>query len=140
MDELKLVFIHFRGNEWKGEMNNYQLLFATDEDIELFDDDSWGVFPANGLPTPPSSEYITLVMDIESEIKLILAQNSAIYRMYDAVDGVVPLGYEDINNYDYYPENRLVLRYGMTQDEVEEKLSLSDISPIIRLNDEKEIE
>lgn len=139
-EELKLIFIHHCGSDWNGNNTKYQLLFATDEDIEMFDDDSWGLFPAKGLVATPPSSFITQIMNIETEISLILAQNSMTFRMYDAVDGIIPLGYEDINNYDYYPDFRLVLHYGMTEDEVMEALSKSDISPEIQMNDEKEID
>ena len=45
-----------------------------------------------------------------------------------AVDGIIALAYEDITDYEEYPENgRLVLKYGMTIDEVIEKLNNKDI-------------
>ena len=59
-----------------------------------------------------------------SEIELDLIQNSDFFGMYDAVDGVIALGWEkNFSN----EKVRLVFHYGNTLEEVENKLYERDI-------------
>lgn len=129
MNETKLIYIHLSGTNWDDDNFTYQLLFSNDDNMEDWEDDTWGIFPASGRPIIPPKEVVTLSFTITTSIKLILAQNSQTFRMYDAIDGIIPIGYEDIDDYDVYPDERLVLHYGETPDEIEEKLSRLDITP-----------
>lgn len=118
--ELKLVFVHQKGTDIDG-MYTYQFLFSSSEDV---DGEEWGTFPAMGRPETPESELIDLVIEFEFEILLDLAKNSSIHTMYDAIDGVIALAYENIFGYEVYPDPRLVFKYNETYDEVMRKLSL----------------
>jgi hypothetical protein len=42
--------------------------------------------------------------------------------VWDAVDGVIALGYENIDDYESYPESRLHFHFGDTIKDVENKL------------------
>lgn len=132
-----LTYIYLSGSNWGSDKYTYQLLFSTKDKFDNFDDDSWGFYPATGRPNPPSSEEIVSVVTITTEIDLILAQNSKLYRMYDAIDGITPLGYENIDNYDVYPEIRLVLNFGDDINHVLDELNKFGIIPDVKdLEDE----
>jgi hypothetical protein len=47
--------------------------------------------------------------------------------VWDAVDGVIALGYENIDDYESYPESRLHFHFGDTIKDVENKLYEKDL-------------
>lgn len=91
--------------------------------------DDFDQFPA-GLCvnlTPNEEDYDTIKI-IKTNIKLSLIQDSTCFGMQDAMDGIVAIGYEDISDYEEYPEDgRLILHYGISYDECEELLANKNI-------------
>lgn len=91
--------------------------------------DDFEQFPA-GLCvnlTPNEEDYDT-IKTIKTNIKLALIQDSTCFGMQDAMDGIVAIGYEDISDYEEYPEDgRLILHYGITLEETEELLANKNI-------------
>ena len=86
--------------------------------------DDWDTMPANGNPTTPDINEIEKVGVLNREgIEMELVQNSDFFCMKDAVDKVVALAWEE----DKDLENRLVFHYGMTEQEVKDKLYEKDI-------------
>ncbi len=86
--------------------------------------DDWDTNPANGNPTSPEIEKIRRVGVLNREdIEMELIQNSDFFCMKDAVDNVIALAWES----DRDIEDRLVFHYGMTEDEVKDKLYEKDI-------------
>lgn len=122
-EELKLVFVHKKGVDIDG-IQTYQFLFSSSDDV---DGEEWGTFPAHGKPEAPSEDVIDLIIEFSFDILLDLALNSSIYTMYDCVDGVVALAYENILGYEKYPDPRLVFMYGESHPAVMKKLSLYNI-------------
>ena len=122
-EELKLVFVHKKGIDID-DVYSYQFLFSSLEDI---DGEDWGTFPAHDRPQAPDEEMIELSIEFSFDIKLDLAKESSIYTMYDAVDGVVALAYENILGYEVYPDPRLVFMYGESYSNVIKKLSLYNV-------------
>ena len=57
-----------------------------------------------------------------------LVQNSDFFSIYDAVDNVIALAWEDVEN-EYYDESqtRLVFHFGDTEEKVIDKLYERDI-------------
>lgn len=62
----------------------------------------------------PFEIFIKKVGHLEADLKLDVIQNSDTFAVWDAVDGVISLGWENINAYDSYPEKRLCFRFGET--------------------------
>ena len=60
-------------------------------------------------------------------MKLDVVQNSDTFAVWDAVDGVIALAWENINAYDSYPDKRLCFKFGEKIKEVEEKLYEKDL-------------
>ena len=120
---MKLVYINEVGEDWTGN-NIYEFLFA--DEIENIDGDDWDALPASGRPSPPSSDFIVKVGKLTSELKFELVQKSDTFAVWDAVDGVVALGWEDISEYDEYPDTRLYFDFGINIKIVEDRLYEKD--------------
>jgi len=118
---MNLVFINELGPNFRGD-NIYEFIFSDIDDVH---GDEWESETANGKPTPPYVEFIKKVGVLKnSEIELELIQNSDFFGMYDAVDGVIALGWEKPDNYD---GKRLVFHFGDELKNVENKLYEKDI-------------
>ena len=115
-----LVFVNGLGANYKGN-KTYEFIFSKTDDVWGED---WDTNPANGNPTTPDINEIEKVGVLNREgIEMELVQNSDFFCMKDAVDRVVALAWEE----DKDIENRLVFHYGMTEQEVKDKLYEKDI-------------
>jgi hypothetical protein len=115
-----LVFVNGLGANYKGN-KTYEFVFSKTDDVWGED---WDTNPANGNPTTPDINEIEKVGVLNREgIEMELVQNSDFFCMKDAVDKVVALAWEE----DKDIENRLVFHYGMTEQEVKDKLYEKDI-------------
>jgi hypothetical protein len=87
--------------------------------------ESWESKPSNGYPSPPELQYIKKVGVLRNtDIKLELIQNSDFFCMIDAIDDVVALAWEhDEEN----GQKRMVFRFGMTEQEIKDKLYERDL-------------
>jgi hypothetical protein len=116
-----LIYVNGLGPNYKGD-NLYEFIFSDDLDV-------WGEYweskPSNGYPTPPELKYIKKVGVLRNtDIKLELIQNSDFFSMIDAIDDVVALAWEpDEEN----GQNRMVFRFGMTEQQIKDKLYERDL-------------
>lgn len=135
MDELFLIYINVVGKDWKG-VNIYEFIFSdTTEDI---DGEDWDAIPASGRPLPPYEEYVKRVGRLTTdEYKLDVIQNSDSFSVWDSIDGVVALGWENMDDYDEYPEKRLAFHFGDKLEDVEAKLYAHDL--ILEYNKTKDV-
>ena len=121
----RLVFVNELGPNFRGD-NLYEFIFSDNEDVSGED---WESSPAGGNPQPPHIDYITKVGVLKNDkIKLNVIQSSDFFSFYDAVDKVIALSWEDIEN-EYYNEDdtRLVFHYGDSEEDVMTKLYERDI-------------
>ena len=132
MKTLYLIYINYVGKDYKG---NYIYEFLFSDTTKKIDGEEWDTFPASGRPQPPHEMYIKHVGKLESQLKLDVVQNSDTFAVWDAIDGVIALAWENINAYDSYPEHRLCFRFGETLKEVEAKLYEKDL--ILKYNTSK---
>ena len=124
MKEYFLVYINKIGVNYKG---NFLYEFIFSNTTENVDGDNWDTYPASGRPEPPHSNFIKKVGVLETDIVLELIQDSDTLAVWDAVDGVIALAYENINGYDTYPESRLHFHFGEKIKEIEDKLYEKDL-------------
>ncbi len=124
MKGLLLIYINMVGKDYK---DNYIYEFIFSDSIKNIDGEDWDLFPASGRPKPPNDTFIKKVGRLESAVKLDVIQNSDTFAVWDAVDGVIALAWENINAYDSYPENRLSFKFGEPILEVESKLYEKDL-------------
>lgn len=120
MDGLYLVFV----NEIcvTGGVHEYEFYFAKNPDA------FWGVgFDAdfaNKDEVIPDKKTYDEVIRLKSTIPFFCAQNNKCFSMQHVVDGVIAVAFEDIIDYDEYPEPyRIVFQYGESYTSVEEKLA-----------------
>ena len=117
----KLIYVNGLGPNYKGD-NLYEFIFSDNLDVW---GDSWESKPSNGYPSPPEIQYIKKVGVLRNtDVKLELIQNSDFFCMIDAIDDVVALAWEtDEEN----GQKRLVFRFGMTEQEIKDKLYERDL-------------
>ena len=116
-----LIYVNGLGPNYKGD-NLYEFIFSDEKDVW---GESWESKPCNGYPTPPELKYIKKVGVLRNtDIKLELIQNSDFFCMIDAIDDVVALAWEpDEEN----GQNRMVFRFGMTEQQIKDKLYERDL-------------
>lgn len=125
MTDLGLVYIHYVGENWRGD-NVYQFLFS--DDLENVDGEDWDAIPAAGKPLPPAPEFIKETGLLVTELKFELLQDSTEKTYWDGVDKLVALGSEYINEYEIYPEARLGFTFGDSITKVKELLYAQDLT------------
>jgi hypothetical protein len=129
MKDLYLIYINKIGTNFKGE-HIFEFLFSDRTDLDW--DESWYessvIVDKNDLTPDPS--FIKLVGSLKtSELDLELVQNSGVFQVYNAVEGIIALGWqklEDTEEEDYI-EERIVFKFGETNKSVEEKLYTIDL-------------
>ena len=124
--DVSLLFIRLIGEENDGYYR-YEFIF-TDNPDEAWGDD-WEYKPSGLVNTLiPSDEYITEIHIVKTKIKFDLIQNNMCFGMQDCMDGIVALAYENIDEYENYPEDgRLFFMFGESFDDVERKLAIKNI-------------
>jgi hypothetical protein len=124
MGKLFLVYVNYVGKDYKG---NYLYEFIFSDTIQDIDGDEWDTYPASGRPQPPHESFIKKVGRLESELMLDVIQNSDTFAVWDAIDGVVALAWENINDYETYPEKRICFKFGEALLDIEGKLYEKDL-------------
>lgn len=123
--DLYLVYVNEVGKTWEGQYI-YEFLFSNKtKDI---DGEDWDVYPAAGNPEPPRADLVKKVGKIASTLKLSMIQNSDTFAVWDAIDGVIALAWEDIAEYEEYPEHRMCFKFGELIQSVTDKLYEKDIT------------
>ena len=124
MKDLYLIYVNHVGKNYKGN-HIYEFIFS--DTTSGIDGEEWDTFPASGRPEPPHEIFIKYVGKLDSNLKLDVVQNSDTFAVWDAVDGVIALAWENVNAYDSYPEHRLCFKFGESVKEVENKLYEKDL-------------
>jgi hypothetical protein len=128
--DLRLIYINKIGTNFKGE-HMFEFLFSdrTDHDWDEEWYESSVVTDMTDL-TPPQL-YIKSVGFLKTdELDLDLVQESGVFQVYNAVEGIIALGWEKYDDEDEIEEEleeRLVFKFGDHKTEVEAKLLSMDI-------------
>ena len=125
-EEVNLGFIRLIGEENDGYYR-YEFIFT--DNIDEFWGEEFNQKPAclvNNLV--PSDEYITEIHIVKMKIKLELLQDNCCFAYSDGMDGIISIAWEDISEYDEFPEDgRIFFRFGESLEEVENKLAMKNI-------------
>lgn len=114
-----LIYVNGLGPNFRGD-NLYEFIFSDDKDVW---GENWDSKPSNGYPQPPELKYVKKVGVLKNtDIKLDLIQNSDYFSMIDAVDGVIALAWESDD-----VEDRMVFRFGQSEDEITDILYSKDL-------------
>ena len=127
--DLRLIYINKIGTNFKGE-HMFEFLFSdrTDHDWDEEWYESSVVTDMTDL-TPPQL-YIKSVGFLKTdELDLDLVQESGVFQVYNAVEGIIALGWEKFEDEEEIDEEleRLVFKFGDHKTEVEAKLLSMDI-------------
>lgn len=109
MKDLYLIFVNVVGKTHTGKML-YEFIFS--DSLEGIDGEDWDQVPAAGRPDIPHEHLIKKVGRVETEIKFDVIQDSDTFAVWDSVDGVIALAWENINAYESYPKQRLSFKFG----------------------------
>ena len=121
---MKLVYINKIGQSWKG---NYIYEFLFSDVVKDIDGEGWDSYPSSGNPEPPEGRFIKETGLLNTTLKLDLVQESDSFAMWDAVDGIVAMSWENMEGYDEYPEKRLFFSFGEDIESVNDKLYEKDM-------------
>jgi len=121
---MKLVYINKIGQNWKGNLI-YEFLFS--DILKNIDSEGWDSYPASNNPGPPEEKFIKKTGNLITEIKLDIIQESDSFGMWDAVDGIIALAWENLDGYDDYPDSRLFFTFGEDIKSIESKLYEKDL-------------
>lgn len=132
MKDLKLIYVLQVGENWKGE-NIYEFLFS--DTLENIDGDDWDVYPASGKPSPPYKSMIKGVGKLVTTFKFDVIQESDSFCVFDAVDGIIALAWENIDDYSEYPDSRISFKFGEAFESVKDTLYSKDL--ILEFNEIK---
>jgi hypothetical protein len=121
---MKLVYINKIGQNWKG---NYIYEFLFSDILDDIDGEGWDSYPSSGNPEPPEGKLIKKSGVLNTDLKLDLVQESDSFAMWDAVDGIVAMAWENMEGCDDYPEKRLYFSFGEEISSVEDKLYEKDM-------------
>jgi hypothetical protein len=123
--DVGLLYIHYVGQNWRGE-NVYQFLFT--DNLEDADGEDWDAIPAAGKPLPPNKDFVVDSGLLVTDLKFELLQNSTERTYWDGVDKLIALGSEDMTDYEDYPEKRLGFMFGETIKSVTDALYAHDLT------------
>jgi hypothetical protein len=119
--QLYLVYIKPIGvdsNEW------YEYDFYFSKTPETFWCEGFDCDFADQTDILPEDGTFDEVKRLRTMIPLFCMQHNKCFSMSHVISGVLCVAFEDISDYDEYPEPfRLVLKYGMGYSEVEAKLA-----------------
>ena len=120
-NNLILIYIHNIGSNVEN-MFKYNFYFV-DKKLKLCNE-NWaeslaGLFNDKFIP-----DSNTITKTLSTKIPLANISNNLCLGMKHAIDNIVALAWEDISDYEEYPEDgRIVFYYGMTLEKVEELLN-----------------
>ena len=128
MSEYKVVYIIYVGKDID-DKNIYQFILSNNPD-DVFSE-GWGEKPASNIPKSIlmiDEDMYEYAKELKTAMILDLAQDNSCFSMQDARDNIVALAYENIDNYEEYPEEgRVVIHFGESIDEVEKKFAKRDL-------------
>lgn len=109
----------------KNAIDYYEYDFFFSETPDVVWGDDWGEpNPSSCQDTEPYDYTYISTYRLKTTIPFSVAQENSCFPMRFAKYGLIALCYENISDYDEYPEPcRIVLHFGEEFDEVEKKLS-----------------
>ena len=120
-----LIYVNELGPNYKGD-NLYEFIFS--DNLEDVWGEMWESRPANGYPLPPDLKHIKKVGVLKHDtMTLSVVQKSDFFSMFDAVDGIIALAWENEDEELNNQPKRLVFRFGDLESSVKDKLYERDI-------------
>lgn len=126
-NKLKLIYVDSIG---KNSDNKYEYEFFFSEDIKDIWGENWDCdYPNFGGDMKPYKECYSVIKRLITDIPFSCIQNNTCFSMQHCIDGCVSVCYENISNYEEYPEPyRIVFQFGEDIDSIIEKLQGREIN------------
>lgn len=124
-DDEYVCFINKMGKDIDG-FYIYEFLFCTKDELEVVWGQDWNYKPAGICgDIPPEEGTYSSVKVLKTDLLLDVAQESMCHSMQDCINGVIALGYENLDDpeKEYPEEGVLVFHFGEHIKSVEEKLA-----------------
>jgi len=114
----KLIYVNKLGKNFNNEFT-YEFYFS--DEPEGAWDEHWNDKPAAHCNLmPPHPRNYDVVKTIKTNIIFNTAQNSGCHSMQDMKDGITPVAFENIDEYEEYPEDgRIVFPFSVDLSTVE---------------------
>ena len=122
-----LIYIDRIGTTFKGE-HIFEFLFS--DSIEWEWDDSWyeSSVMTDTRELAPNESIVKLVGNLKTDLfDIELVQEDGVRDIYNAVEGIIALGWEKIEEEEEVPEKRRVFNFGDTKESVDEQLYEYDL-------------
>ena len=122
-----LIYINRIGTTFKGE-HIFEFLFSNSVDWEW--DETWyeASVMTDTRELSPDESIIKVVGTLKTdEFDLELVQEDGVRDIYNAVEGIIALGWEKLEEDDEIPERRRVFNFGDTKESVDEQLYEYDL-------------
>ena len=123
-----LIYINRIGTTFKGE-HMFEFLFSNS--IEWEWDESWyeSSVMTETRELAPNENIISLVGSLKTdEFNLELVQEDGVRNIYNAVEGIIALGWEKLEDEGEIPEKRRVFNFGDTKESVDGQLYEYDLA------------
>ena len=124
----RLIYVNKLGKNSEGTFT-YEFYFSED-DLNLFWLEGAEIKPASiaNIQVPPEGTFSEIKI-LKTNIKLNSAQNNTSFSLQDCFNGVLSLVWEDISEYEEFPENgRIIFQFGADIFDVEKMFALRGLS------------
>jgi hypothetical protein len=122
-----LIYINRIGTTFKGE-HIFEFLFSNS--VEWDWDDTWyeSSVMTDTRELSPDESIVKTVGTLKTyEFDLELVQEDGVRDIYNAVEGIIALGWEKLEEDEEIPEKRRVFNFGDTKESVDEQLYEYDL-------------
>jgi len=123
-----LIYINRIGTTFKGE-HIFEFLFSNS--VEWDWDDTWyeSSVMTDTRELSPDESIIKVVGTLKTDdFDLELVQEDGVRDIYNAVEGIIALGWEKLEEEEEIPERRRVFNFGDTKESVDEQLYEYDLT------------
>ena len=123
-----LIYINRIGTTFKGE-HMFEFLFSNSVEWEW--DETWyeSSVMTDTRELAPDENIVKLVGSLKTEeFDLELVQEDGVRDIYNAVEGIIALGWEKLEDEEEIPEKRRVFNFGDTKEFVDEQLYEYDLA------------
>ena len=123
-----LIYINRIGTTFKGE-HIFEFLFSNSVEWEW--DETWyeSSVMTDTRELSPDESIIKMVGTLKTdEFNLELVQEDGVRDIYNAVEGIIALGWEKLEEDEEIPEKRRVFNFGDTKEVVDEQLYEYDLA------------
>lgn len=123
---LGLIYVNTLGKNSEKEYV-YEFYFSDEPEMTWAID--WDIKPSYICNLePPEKRNYNLIKLVKCEIILNTAQKNSCFSMQDCKDNIIPIAWENIDEYEEYPEDgRIVFKFGIDINDVENILKKRNI-------------